>query len=187
MDQPRPKDLYVAETVSQADTVALKNRGWTVVDVRVLPSKSDGDRADSVKKWLEGVRVGSIIADKDIIKIVELEARAYGLVGTKPTAVKTLEEAESDEDVIDLLLDFGKVKPKRPPRGRKRLEGQRHKSGHLKYRRITEPFKVRVDRKAREARGGHPLTAKFAPKSVTEYTEAAIDAMDSGIVSGGAA
>ena len=106
-EEERPKALYVNEGLPKVVTDWLRSdRGWKVVDVRVMPNRSDGDRAESVKAYLEGVRCGSIEASKDLLRYIELEARICGLLSNKQRAddmVPTVKEA-----TLDKMLDFGK-------------------------------------------------------------------------------
>ena len=106
-EEERPKALYVYEALPDIVCSWLKNKqGWDVVDVRVMPNQSDADRAEGVKAFLEGVRVGSIEPDKDQLRYLELEARICGLLSNKNRAddmVPTVKEA-----TLDKMLDFGK-------------------------------------------------------------------------------
>lgn len=107
LEEERPKALYVTEVLPDVVLGWLTTRqGWDVIDVRTMPNVSDADRAEGVKAFLEGVRVGSIEPDKDQLKYLELEARICGLLSNKNRAddmVPTVKEA-----TLDKMLDFGK-------------------------------------------------------------------------------
>jgi len=106
-EEERPKALYVNEGLPRVVTDWLRDdRGWRVVDVRALPNRSDGDRAESVKAYLEGVRVGSIEASKDLLRYIELEARICGLLSNKQRADDMVPTVEGD--TLEHILDFGK-------------------------------------------------------------------------------
>jgi hypothetical protein len=137
-DKSRPKNLYVNVPLSHDDEAYLIGRGWHPIDVRVLPSKTDADKAETLKAWLEGVRQGSIQLDKDVVKLIELEAKAYGLVGTK-IIEKQADNTEGAEETIDDLLDmFSKKGTVRSKVNTKRSHGPK---------------------------GGHPFTHSNAPNS----------------------
>jgi len=105
--EERPKALFVYETVPDVSKAWLQHKqGWDVIDVRVMPNSSDADRAEGVKAFLEGVRVGSIEPGKDQLRYLELEARICGLLSNKSRAddmVPTVKDA-----TLDKMLDFGK-------------------------------------------------------------------------------
>jgi hypothetical protein len=108
-EEERPKALYVNEGLPEVVTDWLREeRGWKVVDVRVMPNRSDGDRAESVKAFLEGVRCGSIEASKDLLRYIELEARICGLLSNKQRADDMVPKVEGD--TLEQILDFGKGK-----------------------------------------------------------------------------
>lgn len=136
--EDRPKRLYINVPLSPDDMTYLISRGWDPTDVRVLPNKTDAQKADTLKAWLEGVRQGSIIVDKDIIKLIELEAKAYGLVGTK-TIEKPKEETPDSETVDELLEMFAS----------KRV------------------LKKKANTKSAGPKGGHPFTHSNAPMNYT--------------------
>ena len=106
-EDERPKSLYVSESLPDIVHTWLRSkRGWAVIDVRTMANKSDGDRAEGVKAFLEGVRVGSIEPGKDQLRYLELEARICGLLSNKNRAddmVPVVKEA-----TLDKMLDFGK-------------------------------------------------------------------------------
>lgn len=116
-DNDRPKRLYVNVPLGLDDEAYLLSRGWQPIDVRTLPNKTDANKAETIKAWLEGVRQGSITLDKDIIKLIELEAKAYGLVGTK-VIEKPKEPTTTEESVDDLLSMFASKRIVRTPRKR---------------------------------------------------------------------
>ena len=106
----RPKSLFVNYTVDTACHEAMTLRGWSVLDTRVLPNKTDADRAEGLKAVLEGIRVGSIEPDKEKMRWLELEAKVYGLLtGKDKLADKT---PKINKEVLDNLLDFGGKKAK---------------------------------------------------------------------------
>lgn len=106
----RPKKLYVNKTLDPLQVLGLLQKGWELVDVRLLPGESDADRAAAVKAWLEGARQGSITVDPKELKHLELEARIVGLIGSRegPSTTKDgVEEAEeTGEADIDAILSF---------------------------------------------------------------------------------
>ena len=111
-EDDRPKALYVAESLPAIVSHWLADeRGWRVVDVRALPNRSDGDRAEGVKAYLEGVRVGSIEPVKELLRYVELEARICGLLSNKQRADDMVPSVEGD--TLENILEFGKGKRQR--------------------------------------------------------------------------
>jgi hypothetical protein len=111
-EDERPKSLYVAESLPAVVTDWLSaERGWRVVDVRALPNRSDADRAEGVKAYLEGVRVGSIEASKEHLRYIELEARICGLLSNKARADDMVPTVEGD--TLEDILKFGKGKRQR--------------------------------------------------------------------------
>ncbi len=100
--EQRPKVLYVDQNVESEAYVALKLKGWEVVDLRLEPETTDAERAENVKNWLAGVRLGSIQPSVEKLKHVELEASVYGLKNAK-SAATTKRSAEEDKDIVSLL------------------------------------------------------------------------------------
>ena len=107
----RPKSLFFNKAVPTEVGEVLQARGWKVVDVRTLANKSDGDRAEALKANLEGIRLGTIDAEKDRLRWLELEAKVYGLL-TGKDKIKDVKPNIS-EDVLEDLLNF---KPKKKSR-----------------------------------------------------------------------
>jgi hypothetical protein len=111
----RPKKLP-HHGLDKATIDALKNLGWDPQDVRLLPNITDGDRAEALKAWLEGIRYGTIIMDPKAAKWLELESRVYGLhagkgvTGTKSSSLDG-SLSDSDDNYVDIMLQFGNDKP----------------------------------------------------------------------------
>ena len=102
----RPKNLYLAAGLSPDLSSILEGRGWRVIDVRVLPNQTDGARAEALKATLEGIRQGTIEADKDKLRWLELEAKVYGLLTGKDKLKD--DKPKISGDVLEDLLSFGK-------------------------------------------------------------------------------
>ena len=103
------KELYHVGDLEIHELGYLEKRGWIVIDIRVLPNESDGDRATCLKNHLEGIRMGTIMPVKEGLRHLELEAKIYGLISTKirPDEVK---KAEYTDKTIDDILSIGKDK-----------------------------------------------------------------------------
>ena len=105
----RPKALYVSEVLPAKVSAWLESKqGWVIVDVRTMPNKSDGDRAEAVKAFLEGVRVGSIEPGKEQLRYIELESKICGLLSNKNRADDC--KPTLDEETLDKVLDFSSVR-----------------------------------------------------------------------------
>tara|TARA_R100000458_G_C8254115_1_gene230493 strand:+ start:711 stop:1097 length:387 start_codon:yes stop_codon:yes gene_type:complete len=105
--EERPKALFVYEVVPDIPKAWLEHKqGWNIIDVRVMPNSSDADRAEGVKAFLEGVRVGSIEPGKDQLRYLELEARICGLLSNKSRADDMVPKVK--DATLDKMLDFGK-------------------------------------------------------------------------------
>lgn len=100
----RPKKLFVEQSIPVVDAAVFESKGWTIIDVRMLPNSSDADRAETVKALLEGIRVGTIEPDPKRLKFLELEAAVYGLKNSK--GASTAKKDETDTDDIEKLLNF---------------------------------------------------------------------------------
>ena len=102
----RPKKMYVNEGINGFDTTCLREKGWEVVDTRVMPNKTSKDKEKVVLAVLEGVRTGSIIPGKDQLKYLELEARVCGLLRTTSSDIPERESISNDD--VNTLLSFGR-------------------------------------------------------------------------------
>lgn len=107
----RPKSLYVTENLPPiAEGWLLDSRGWQVIDVRLMANATDADRAEGVKAYLEGIRVGSIEPQLDQLRYLELEAKICGLLSNKSRADDMVPTVQGE--TLDKLLDFGKKRQK---------------------------------------------------------------------------
>jgi len=108
-EDERPKALYVSDVLPEKVSSWLEEQqGWLIVDVRTMPNKTDGDRADAVKAFLEGVRVGSIEPGKEQLRYIELESKICGLLSNKQRADDY--RPALDEETLDKVLDFSSVR-----------------------------------------------------------------------------
>ena len=84
--EQRPKRLPHNLSIGPEDLQALSEKGWAPVDVRLLPNGSDAERAEGLKSYFEGLRLGTIQVKQAIARYVEVEARVLGLTsGKKPS------------------------------------------------------------------------------------------------------
>ena len=105
----QPKALYVSDVLPSKVASWLESKqGWLIVDVRTMPNKTDGDRAEAVKAFLEGVRVGSIEPGKEQLRYIELESKICGLLSNKNRADDY--KPTLDEETLDKVLDFSSVR-----------------------------------------------------------------------------
>jgi hypothetical protein len=102
----RPKILYVASQIDQKILETLEGRGWSVKDTRLLPNKSDSDRAEGLKAFMEGIRMGSIAPIASMVRFLELEARIYGIANNKDGPSHLNANSENRGDTVESLLDF---------------------------------------------------------------------------------
>lgn len=114
----RPQRIYIDYFVDAVTKEALNGRGYEVIDVRSLPNSTDGDRAEAVKAYLEGIRLRTILPGEATARYVELEARIYGLLDAKNRR-NNPDEGKLGPDILDQLKGFkskfaqGKITPAR--------------------------------------------------------------------------
>ena len=87
----KKKPLYHCGLISDMGVqAAFRARGWEPVDLRLAESGPE-----TLKQWLEGIRFGTIEADRQTEKFVELELKVYGLLNNKKSDVVPTKEAFS--------------------------------------------------------------------------------------------
>lgn len=99
----RPKVLFIAQNLSEIEDTALKNNGWRVQDIRLMPSSTLHDKKEVCFAWLEGARQGSVFLTKFQLEAIELEMRACGLLSNK-TALET-PKSDLGQDDVDIILN----------------------------------------------------------------------------------
>jgi len=75
-----------------------------------MANQTDGDRAEAVKSFLEGVRLGTISADAGLLRFIELEAKVYGLLTGRQAGTKSQDEI-NDSQALESILSFGTKTP----------------------------------------------------------------------------
>ena len=101
----RPQKIYIDYFLDSASTETLHGRGYQVIDVRSLPNSTDGDRADALKAYLEGIRLRTILPSDGAVRYVELEAKIYGLLDSKNRR-NNPDEGKLGPDILDQLKGF---------------------------------------------------------------------------------
>lgn len=71
--------VYVDESLDDDMVALLKGRGWDVIDLRLMPRTTTGDKIAVLQSTLEAVNFGSITRTKDQLKMIEAEGRLYGV------------------------------------------------------------------------------------------------------------
>ena len=106
----KKKPIYHAGLISDPVLAGqFSVRGWEPVDLRLAESGPE-----TLKHWLEGIRFGTIEANRQAEKVLEQELKVYGLVG----AVKKVDDKPA-ETALDLASMFEKLPPKRHTAPRK--------------------------------------------------------------------
>ena len=90
-----PRGLYINETVPEDIAEGLLLKGWLATDVRLIK-----DPIEALKATLAGIRAGSIVCDASLLKFIDLEARALGLVGSKKPDQKQDDEELPMEELL---------------------------------------------------------------------------------------
>lgn len=106
---PKPGTPLPHDGMEPASLAKLRSLDWDPIDVRGMPVENMKDREQAVLAWLHGVRLGTILPDSKKARMVEVEARACGLMAAK-TARDDKPKLLGDD--LDRLLDFGKVPAK---------------------------------------------------------------------------
>ena len=106
-EDQRPKKLYHNHLMDEEDREHLVSLGWDPRDVRLLPSKSDADKAESLKAWLEGLRMGAIKLSQAVARYVEVEARILGLTSGKTPEKGTEKVGYENMDFAELQASIG--------------------------------------------------------------------------------
>ncbi len=102
--EQRPQKLYVNVGVDESVRQTLIAKGWLPIDVRILPNKTDGDRSEAFRAYLEGLRIGSILPDPKLKPFLEMEARSYGLHAMKASELGSKHDEDATELDVDQLL-----------------------------------------------------------------------------------
>jgi hypothetical protein len=102
--EQRPKKFYTSQNLNIEEIANLSEKGWQVVDVRLMPETDDRERQEGVRAWLWGLTNGTIPNTKAILDVLDLRAKACGLVGNKEAA---LEKPKMEKAELDGLLDVG--------------------------------------------------------------------------------
>lgn len=96
------RELYVAQGIGPTLTKLLTQRGYDIVDVRALPRTDPYEHQRAILAWIQGLSEGSIVANEERRKLLELEAKAHGLMVNRSISITAKARAAA---TIDELLD----------------------------------------------------------------------------------
>lgn len=106
--EQRPKKLYHNQKIGEEELEYLEKNGWQPVDVRLLPSDSDADRANALKAYFLGLRLGTVKLQQSVARYVEVEARVLGLTSGKgPPKEDEKKNKYEDMEFRDLMEQIG--------------------------------------------------------------------------------
>jgi hypothetical protein len=103
------KPIYHCGLIAHPKTVeAFQKRGWEPIDLRLQESGPE-----TLKNWLEGIRFGTIEANRQTEKFVELELKAYGVLANRKQEEKKKDDTIADLDDMFASLPAHYTNPKR--------------------------------------------------------------------------
>ena len=94
--------LYVNNLEPEEIQGEMQERGWQVIDVRIMPCDTMTDRQKVVLAWLEGIRQQTITPGPKMLDFLDLEAQITGL----KTGKQQTESKKVEKSTMDSLLDF---------------------------------------------------------------------------------
>lgn len=97
------RTIYVSG-LSDDDRLTFELRGYCPVELMSLPRDSEQDHCNYVRAKLQAIEEGTVFADEEDRKRLELEARTYGLLDPKRRQISVNVNAESA--TIDKLLQW---------------------------------------------------------------------------------
>lgn len=97
------RTIYVSG-LGDKEREALELRGYGPVELMTLPRETEQDHADYVRAKLQAIEEGTVLADEEDRKRLELEARAYGLLDPKRRQMSV--NINADSASIDKLLEW---------------------------------------------------------------------------------
>lgn len=96
------RELYVAQAISPELQKTLISRGYDIIDVRALPRTDPYEHQRAILAWIQGLSEGSIAANEEKRKMLELEAKAHGLLVNRSISITAKARAAA---TIDELLE----------------------------------------------------------------------------------
>ena len=96
------RELYIAQGIESTLMKLLTSRGYDIIDVRALPRTDPYEHQRAILAWIQGLSEGSIVANEERRKLLELEAKAHGLLVNRSISITAKARADA---TIDELLD----------------------------------------------------------------------------------
>ena len=79
LDEKNKRELYVEENLPSDIEQQFKEKNWIPVNILGLSQDSESDIVQYIKKYMTGVRMGTIAPSEKRYKILELESKVLGI------------------------------------------------------------------------------------------------------------
>lgn len=83
----------------------LEARGYSPIILNSLPRNTDREEQDYILAKLQAIEEGTIIADKEQVKVLELQMKAHSMLRQESTRVNV--DVKTNKEDIKELLDWG--------------------------------------------------------------------------------
>ena len=103
--EPKGRCLYHMGGCDASTDKELVEKGWLPIDLRSIDASDMAGRTRAVLATLEAIRLGTVLASRECLRALELEARICGLLVSKGMVED--KQGLSDE-AVESLLDFGR-------------------------------------------------------------------------------
>lgn len=142
-DVPKGREgmnLYYNVEMDAVQEAALRAKGWNPINTLLMDNDTDGDRAEAIKATYQGVRMGTVALNPTAVKILESEARIYGLTTGKAPKSDVSASLYDEMDVAELLSIGGNTGHQND---KKQLNAPKSKGGRPKGVKDTKKRKPR--------------------------------------------
>lgn len=114
------KIIYVDKALEWSINNNLIKKGYMIVDVRLMPNESADNKKEVIQACLLGIIDGTIVADDEKRKYLELLAKTEGLLVSKSISGKF--NLTYDSETLHELLNFGDSRHTLRPASEKEMD-----------------------------------------------------------------
>ena len=97
--------VFVSEDVPASEGRRVGAKGYYLIDVRVLPRRTEDEHRTAIEGWLQGMAEGTIPYSEERLEVLDREIKVHGLVINKSQRL-TLGVSADKQTVEDLLAAF---------------------------------------------------------------------------------